>query len=144
MSIAGNAVLQTPNLDRLGEQGAYFKNAYTPMAVCGPTRASILTGSTVENTGVNNNGKTYGYQEEGLMTMPTFDEILSENGYRCEYYGKWHAPSSHTDIYKNPVLEAQNENSIFVSGVQANMWRAELKTLVTIRTRGVGEVSGGV
>ena len=75
MSIAGNTVLQTPNLDRLGEQGAYFKNAYTPMAVCGPTRASILTGSTVENTGVNNNGKTYDYQEEGLMTMPTFDAL---------------------------------------------------------------------
>ncbi len=33
LSIAGNTVLETPNLDRLAQQGAYFKNAYTPCAV---------------------------------------------------------------------------------------------------------------
>lgn len=36
LSIAGNPVLETPNLDRLARQGAYFKNAYTPCAVCCP------------------------------------------------------------------------------------------------------------
>jgi hypothetical protein len=36
LSIAGNTVLKTPNLDRLAKQGAYFKKAYTPCAVCGP------------------------------------------------------------------------------------------------------------
>ena len=51
LSLAGNTVLQTPNLDKLGKEGAYFKNAYTPCAVCGPARSSILTGFTVENTG---------------------------------------------------------------------------------------------
>ncbi|MCK4748175.1 MAG: sulfatase-like hydrolase/transferase [Bacteroidales bacterium] len=48
LSIAGNTVLETPNLDRLAKQGAYFKNAYTPCAVCAPARASILTGHTVK------------------------------------------------------------------------------------------------
>lgn len=144
MSIAGNTILRTPNLDRLGQQGAHFKNAYTPMAVCGPTRASILTGSTVEHTGVNTNGKTYDYQEEGLMTMPTFDEILTENGYHCEYYGKWHAPSSHAEVYKNPVTVAQNGKSVFGSGGQAHIWRDELKKLGPIPTPGTGEFIDGM
>lgn len=48
LSIAGNTVLETPNLDRLAKQGAYFQNAYTPCAVCAPARSSILTGHTVK------------------------------------------------------------------------------------------------
>ena len=49
MSLAGNTILETPNLDRLAKGGAFFKNAYTPMAVCGPARSSILTGMIVLN-----------------------------------------------------------------------------------------------
>ena len=123
LSIAGNSVLETPNLDRLATEGAYFKNAYTPMAVCGPARSAILTGMTVENTGVNTNAKTYFYDEEPVMTTLTFDEILSQNGYHCEYYGKWHVMSNHTDIYKNPKLESKNGKSIFEHGGQNHIYR---------------------
>jgi arylsulfatase A-like enzyme len=122
LSIAGNTVLETPNLDRLAQGGAYFKNAYTPMAVCGPARSSILTGMTVESTGVNTNSKTYFYQDEPVMTTPTFDEILTENGYHCEYYGKWHAMSNHSDVYKNPKLESENGKSIFEHGGQNHVY----------------------
>ena len=52
LSFAGNTVLETPNLDRLAKQGAHFKNAYTPGAVCGPTRSCILTGTTISTNGV--------------------------------------------------------------------------------------------
>ena len=65
LGYAGNTVIKTPNLDRLAQQGAYFKNAYTPCAVCGPARSSMLTGSTVESTGVNSNDQTYYYEGEG-------------------------------------------------------------------------------
>ena len=95
LSNAGNTVVETPNLDRLASQGACFRNAYTPCAVCAPARSSILTGHTVENTGMKANDRAYYYAEEGLMTMPTFDEVLTGQGYRCEYYGKWHSQSSH-------------------------------------------------
>ncbi len=118
LSIAGNTVLQTPNLDRLAKSGAYFTNAYTPCAVCGPARSSILTGHTVENTGVNTNDKTYYYDEEAVMNMPTFDELLTENGYHCEYYGKWHSITSHTKVYKNPKLASSAGKSVFAHGGQ--------------------------
>ena len=122
MSIAGNTVLETPNLDRLAKGGAYFKNAYTPMAVCGPARSSILTGMTVESTGVDSNAKTYNYKGDPVMTTPTFDEILSDNGYHCEYYGKWHVITSKGDVYKNPKLASKNGKSRFGIGGQKHVF----------------------
>ena len=59
LTIAGNFIIKTPNLDRLAKSGAYFKNAYTPVAVCGPVRACILTGTTINTNGVTTNDKTY-------------------------------------------------------------------------------------
>lgn len=122
LSRAGNTVINTPNLDRLSSEGVYFTNAYTPMAVCGPARSSILTGRTVENTGVNSNGKTY-YDAPDAMTSLTYDEILTSNGYHAEYYGKWHSNSYHTSIYKNPVQEANNGASVFGPGGQTHIYR---------------------
>lgn len=122
LSIAGNTVLETPNLDRLAKAGAYFRNAYTPCAVCGPARSSILTGRIVEHTGVNTNDKTYYYAEEPVMTQPTFDEILTENGYHCEYYGKWHSITAHTAVYKNPKQESEKGHSVFAHGGQRHVY----------------------
>jgi len=123
LSIAGNPVIKTHNLDRLAKQGVFFKNAYTPCAVCGPARSSILTGYTVENTGMKTNDLAYYVKKEALMTMPTFDEILSEAGYHCEYYGKWHSQSKHTGIYKNPVRGDKKGRSVFGPGGQEIIYR---------------------
>lgn len=103
LSIAGNKVLNTPNLDALARGGAFFRNAYTPCAVCAPARASILTGHTVENTGVVNNQLAGSPESSGIMPMKTFDEILAGNGYTCEYYGKWHTPTFRGRVYENEV-----------------------------------------
>lgn len=118
LSIAGNSVLETPNLDRLAKQGAWFKNAYTPCAVCAPARSSILTGTTVENNGMKTNSRAYYYDDEPVMSMPTFDEILAKNGYHCEYYGKWHSQTSHTKVYKNPKQVSKKGKSVFAHGGQ--------------------------
>lgn len=139
LSIAGNSVLQTPNLDRLAGQGAFFRNAYTPCAVCCPARSAVLTGCTVENTGMRTNDLAYYPEQEGLMTMPTFDELLTEQGYRCEYYGKWHSLSARAACYKNPVNVARNGRSIFGPGGQTYMYRDYLNQHVPGRELNVGE-----
>jgi len=144
LSIAGNTVLETGNLDRLAKQGAYFKNAYSPCAVCCPTRSSVLTGCTVENTGMRTNGLAYYPKEKGLMTMPTFDEILTDEGYHCEYYGKWHSLTSHTNIYKNPLRAAKNGNSVFEHGGQKFVWLDYLKDKEPVRALKTGELYGGM
>jgi hypothetical protein len=53
------------------------------------------------------NNRAYYFEQKGLMTMPTFDEILTYKGYHCEYYGKWHTQSSHANVYKNPQKTAK-------------------------------------
>jgi len=116
LSLAGNKILNTPNLDRLAKQGAWFRNAYTECAVCAPTRASMLTGRTVENHQILTNEVSASTKETGRMAMPTYDELLSKNGYRCEYYGKWHSPEFHAEVYQNPELKAKNGKSVFAPG----------------------------
>ncbi|WP_338238438.1 sulfatase-like hydrolase/transferase [Persicobacter diffluens] len=85
--------LQTPHLDQLANEGAYFTKAYTPCAVCAPARASILTGQTVENHGIRRNDYAYFDPKEGsYCDEPTFDQVLVERGYYAEYWGKFHSP----------------------------------------------------
>ncbi|MDA3824120.1 MAG: sulfatase-like hydrolase/transferase [Bacteroidales bacterium] len=144
LAYAGNTVIKTPNLDRLAQEGAYFRNAYSPCAVCGPARASILTGSTVESTGVFSNDQTYYYEGDDIMKMPTFDQVLSENGYHCEYYGKWHSMTSSANVYENPVLYSANGNPIFGPGGQSHIWRDYLNTLGQVPAPGTGEFVDGM
>jgi arylsulfatase A-like enzyme len=118
LSLAGNSILKTPNLDRLGRQGVWFKNAYTPCAVSGPARACILTGCTVEHTGVLTNEIAYNVNIPDLMPMPTFDELLSKNGYSCEYFGKWHVPLFHGKVYKNSITAAGRAQTEFGPGME--------------------------
>lgn len=116
LSIAGNKILRTPNLDKLARQGAWFRNAYTQCAVSAPTRASILTGCTVENHQILTNEVSSSKKESGRMPMPTFDELLSKNGYRCEYFGKWHSPEFHAEVYQNPVRQSKSGKTVFSPG----------------------------
>jgi iduronate 2-sulfatase len=46
----GNTFIKTPNLDRLASRGTTFLNNYCQQAVCGPTRASIITGMRPDYT----------------------------------------------------------------------------------------------
>jgi len=106
LSYAGNKILHTPHMDRIAREGVWFKNAYTQCAVCSPARASMLTGYTVANNKVISNKESYLPENSGVMPMKTYDEILAENGYECEYYGKWHVPTYRARIYNNPVTMA--------------------------------------
>ena len=57
LSIAGHPHLKTPNIDRLGKEGVYFKNAFCTTSLCSPSRASILSGVYAHRHGVVNNWK---------------------------------------------------------------------------------------
>ena len=106
LSYAGNTILKTPNLDRLAREGVWFENAHAQCAVCAPARSSILTGHTVAHTQVISNKQAHVSEDTGVMPMKTYDEILSDNGYECEYYGKWHSPVYRARVYNNPVTAA--------------------------------------
>jgi arylsulfatase A-like enzyme len=99
LSLAGNSILQTPHLDRLGREGAYFKRAITPCPVCAPARTSILTGCSIEHTGVRTNNMAFSPKSDGLCPMETFDEVLASQGYYAEYHGKYHSPIHRSGCY---------------------------------------------
>lgn len=102
LSCGGNKILQTPNLDRLAKEGAFFENAYTNCPICVPARAVILTGHTIESVRVRGN---LDHDNPDVPDIPTFDNILSAKGYCTEYYGKWHTPYKFARTYDNDVRQ---------------------------------------
>ena len=87
----GSEICRTPNLDRLAEEGIRFEHAYTPIAVCSPARASMLTGLYPHNHGVIMNTHVRLPLKLGLdPEFPTYSSVLSGAGYRLEKLGKWH------------------------------------------------------
>jgi arylsulfatase A-like enzyme len=100
VSCAGNGILQTPHVDRLAREGAMFQTAITPCPVCVPARTSILTGKSMHGNRVTGNAAA---ADAELDCGPSFDNILSQRGYRSEYYGKYHAPYLMAITYGNKV-----------------------------------------
>ena len=76
--------LETPNLDRMREEGAHVANAFVSTSLCSPSRASILTGQYAHRHGVVDN------QRRVPDTTHFFPETLQQNGYQTAFFGKWH------------------------------------------------------
>ncbi|KAJ8050698.1 N-acetylgalactosamine-6-sulfatase [Holothuria leucospilota] len=97
----GNEAQETPNIDRLAEEGAMFTDFYSAAAVCSPSRASMLTGRLPIRNGVYTNN-TFGKNAVAIVNgtgglIPeeeTIAEVLSRLGYRSKIIGKWHLGSS--------------------------------------------------
>lgn len=131
----GNAVVQTPNIERLVREGVNFTNAYSACPVCVPARTSILTGMPIYRTGILSNRHVTERPPEG---MQTFDQLLAKAGYSCEYYGKWHAPYELTNCYQNRVMAVGRKLPGVPSQVEA--FRAFLERCCPRRPPGPGEL----
>lgn len=85
ISISGRSgPLETPNIDRIGREGVYFRNAFATTALCSPSRASILTGQYAHAHGVTDNFTEF------PVDTPTWPRVLQQNGYETAYIGKYH------------------------------------------------------
>ncbi len=80
----GNPFVNTPALDNLAANGAFFQSAYCQSPVCTPSRASFLTGRYPSTTRCRQNGQEIP-GEETLVTR-----ILANEGYTCGLAGKLH------------------------------------------------------
>jgi arylsulfatase A-like enzyme len=85
-SAAGHAYLQTPNIDRIAAEGAWFKNAFSTMPLCSPSRAGFLTGLYAHSNGIEDNLA----RNEQSHRLRTFPAKLDTLGYETAFIGKWH------------------------------------------------------
>lgn len=84
LGCAGHPFLKTPHIDRLANEGVFFKNAFCTTSLCSPSRASILSGLYAHSHKVVNNFTEY------PNDLPSFPRQLQKAGYETAYIGKWH------------------------------------------------------
>jgi len=84
MSCYGSRINETPNLDRIAEDGMRFDNCFCTNSICTPSRAAILTGTYNHINGVT----TLATPMDGRQQ--TFPKLLQAEGYQTAIVGKWH------------------------------------------------------
>ncbi|TAJ14536.1 T9SS C-terminal target domain-containing protein [Marinilabiliaceae bacterium JC017] len=81
----GESQIVSPSIDRLADQGMVFTKAYCQWSVCGPSRASVMTGQTPDGTGIRNLKSLLRVENPQLVTLP---EYFKNNGYVTAACGK--------------------------------------------------------
>jgi len=76
--------IDTPNIDRLAEEGVQFNNMFVTSSLCSPSRASFLSGTYAHTHGVRDNFTDYPRELE------SFPMAMQKSGYQTAYIGKWH------------------------------------------------------
>lgn len=123
-------IAPTPNIDRIANEGAILMNSFSTNAICGPSRASIITG---KYSHVNQYYKNYkgGYFNGSQWTYP---KALQASGYQTALIGKWHLASEpqgfdyykyHVDhgeqgVYWNPTY-SENGKKVKEEGYATNL-----------------------
>jgi arylsulfatase A-like enzyme len=108
-------LLETPNIDRIAQQGMRFDRCLVTNSICGPSRATILTGKYSHLNGFYNNSNcTFDGSQQ------TFPKLLQKAGYSTALIGKWHLVSEPTGfdfwhilpgqgVYYNPPMIRNGE-----------------------------------
>lgn len=107
--------IPTPNIDRIAANGVKFSNGYVSYAVCGPSRAGLITGRYQDRFGFGRNPILA--PEDPNMGLPLSEEtlarVLGRVGYRSMVIGKWHL-GAHESLH--PLKRGFDEFYGFLSG----------------------------
>lgn len=117
-----NSKIQTPNLDRLCDDGMHFTDAHSNSAVSTPTRYGILTGRYCFRSRLKE-GVLYGYDKPLIeCERPTVASVLKANNYHTACIGKWHLGLGWQTI--DPSRPVENGNVDFSKKVDYSPYDA--------------------
>lgn len=95
-------LIETPHIDRLAREGTRFDRCLVTNSICGPSRATVLTGTYNHVNGfVNNTNSRF----DGSQI--TFPKLLQAAGYQTAIIGKWHLESDPTGFDFWQILVGQ-------------------------------------
>ena len=127
MSCYDKRYMDTPNLDRIANEGVRFTNSFVANSLSGPSRACMLTGKhSCENKFYDNSTCVFDSSQQ------TFPKLLQKAGYQTALIGKWHLESLPTGFtyweivpgqgdYYNPDFITQTNDTIQRHGYITNL-----------------------
>jgi arylsulfatase A-like enzyme len=119
----------TPNLDRLARDGMLFVNSFVTNSICGPARATVLTGQYGHLNGVMTNN------EPIHPTTVTFPKLMQGAGYQTALFGKWHLRTKPEGFDRYEILAGQGPyyNPVLHSGSDSVRYTGYTLDVVTDR-----------
>lgn len=130
LSCYGSAINVTPNLDRLATEGMRFANCFATNAICGPARASVLTGKYSHRNGFAQNEQTFDGDQW------TFPKALRSAGYATALIGKWHLSSDPQGFDHWSILPGQGlyHDPWFLENGERKRLKGYVTDLITSQT----------
>lgn len=107
-------VAPTPNIDRIAREGMRFDRCLVTNSICGPSRATVLTGTYSHMNNFPGNIRPQRHFEGSQQTFP---KLLQAGGYYTAMIGKWHLGSDPTGFDHWVILPGQGHyyNPTFIN-----------------------------
>ena len=110
ISAYDDKLIQTPNIDRIADEGILFTNACVTNSICAPSRAVILTGKHSHLNGKIDNHAKFD------TTQVTFPQLFQKAGYQTAMFGKLHFGNNPKGVDDFLILPGQGSyiNPLFI------------------------------